>query len=96
MRSVAVWVAAGIIILGAAVGKPLTAQPAKEDAAKGGVQRSREERPFGGPPPMQRGVHMGKTCRTPTIRCTVDPPKAIGAKCTCLDEGRRVHGKVAR
>jgi len=96
MRSVAVLVAAGIIILGAAVGKPPMAQPAKEDTAKSGAQRSREERPFGGPPPMQRGVHMGKTCRTPTITCTIDPAKAIGAKCTCRVEGRRVHGKVAR
>lgn len=98
MRSIAVLVAAAIIILGAAIGKPPRAQQVKDDALKGAVERNTEERPFGGPPPMQRGIsrRVGKKCSTERIVCAVDPPKAIGATCTCRSKGKKVRGKVTR
>jgi hypothetical protein len=99
MKSSIVLVAAAIIILGAAVGKPLSAQQVKEDpfASAGQPRRQTDERPFGGPPPMARGLtKLGRKCRTPEGACTIEPARPLGSTCSCHHRGKNIKGRVER
>jgi len=99
MKSSIVLAAAAIIILAAAVGKPPSAQQVKEDpfASPGQPRRQTEERPFGGPPPMARGLaKLGRKCRTPRSVCTIDPARPLGSACSCHHEGKNIKGRVER
>jgi hypothetical protein len=94
-------VAAAIIILATAVGKPSSAEQAKEDPYGTAAQprRSTEERPFGGPPPMQRGTPTGNgaKCKTAKGVCSIDPAKPLGTPCSCPGStGTSAEGKVVR
>ena len=99
MKSSLVLVAAAIIILGAALGKPLSAQQVKEDpfASAGQPRRQTDERPFGGPPPMARGLaRHGRKCRTPASACTIEPARPLGSTCSCHHGGKNIKGRVER
>ena len=99
MKSSLVLVAAAIFILGAAVGKPLSAQQVKEDpfANAGQPRRQTDERPFGGPPPMARGLaKLGRKCKTPASVCTIDPARPLGSTCSCHHQGKNIKGRVER
>jgi hypothetical protein len=40
---------------------------------------------------------LGTLCRTRTLRCRIDRPRPIGARCTCEDdEGEEVLGQIVR
>jgi len=40
---------------------------------------------------------FGSLCRTRNLRCRIDEPRPIGARCTCEDdEGERVIGRIVR
>ena len=44
-----------------------------------------------------RDRDFGTLCRTRTLRCRVDEPRPIGARCTCEDEeGEEVLGRIVR
>jgi hypothetical protein len=58
------------------------------------------ERPFGGPPPPQRGPDAnvkpgdrsmkptaGTVCKTATASCKLEPPGAPGSPCSCTADG---------
>lgn len=39
----------------------------------------------------------GSVCRTRTLRCRIDEPRPIGARCICEDEdGEEVVGRIVR
>jgi hypothetical protein len=43
------------------------------------------------------GDDFGTLCRTRTLRCRIDEPRPIGARCTCEDdEGERIIGRIVR
>ena len=99
MRPSIVLIAAAIIILEAAVGKPLSAQQIKEDPFAGASRprRQTDERPFGGPPPMARGLERrGGKCKTPSRVCTIHPAQPLGSTCSCRHKGESIKGKVVR
>jgi hypothetical protein len=99
MKSSIVLVAAAIIILGAAVGKPLSAQQVKEDpfASESRPRRQTDERPFGGPPPMARGLaKLDRKCKTPSRACTLERARPVGSTCFCRHKGKDIRGRVER
>jgi hypothetical protein len=43
------------------------------------------------------GRDFGVVCRTRNLRCRIDDPRPIGARCTCEDEdGEEVVGRIVR
>ena len=43
------------------------------------------------------GGRFGDVCRTRELRCRLDDPRPIGARCTCYDEdGEPERGRVVR
>src|SRR5829696_4947565 len=41
--------------------------------------------------------NIGDLCRTRTLRCRIERPRPIGARCTCEDdEGEEVVGRIVR
>ncbi len=43
------------------------------------------------------GRDFGTLCRTRNLRCRVDEPRRIGARCVCEDEeGEEVVGRIVR
>ena len=44
-----------------------------------------------------RGRDYGFVCRTRNLRCRIDEPRPIGARCICEDEdGEEVVGRIVR
>ena len=45
----------------------------------------------------RRGGDFGTLCRTRNLRCRIDNPRPIGARCICEDEdGEEVVGRIIR